>query len=45
MRLNGHRLIASQPEATQIVLSLAGGELSEEALAAWVRVNIQVMNA
>ena len=45
LRLNGHSLIASQPEATQIVLSLAGGELSEEALAAWVRVNIQVMNA
>ena len=45
LRLNGHSLIASQPEATQIVLSLAGGELSEEALAAWVRVNIQVMDA
>jgi death-on-curing protein len=45
LRLNGHRLIASQPEATQIVLSLSEGELNEEALAAWVRLNIEVMNA
>lgn len=43
LRLNGHRLIASQSDATQIVLSLAEGELSEDALAAWVRENMAVI--
>lgn len=37
LRLNGYRLTASQPDATHTILRLAGGELSEEALAAWVR--------
>ena len=37
LRLNGHRLTALQPEATQVVLLLAGGGLSEKALATWVR--------
>ena len=37
LRLNGHRLTALQPEATQVVLLLAAGGLSEEALATWVR--------
>jgi len=37
LRLNGYRLTASQPEATQTILMLAAGDLSEEALATWVR--------
>jgi death-on-curing protein len=37
LRLNGYRLTASQPEATQTILFLAEGDLSEEALATWVR--------
>lgn len=37
LRLNGYRLTASQPEATQTILRLAAGDLSEEALATWVR--------
>ena len=37
LRLNGYRLTATQPEATQIVLSLAAGDLSEEELATWIR--------
>jgi death-on-curing protein len=37
LRLNGYRLTASQPDATQTILMLAAGELSEEALATWVR--------
>ena len=40
LRLNGHRLTASQPEATQVVLLLAAGDLSEEALATWIRVHM-----
>jgi death on curing protein len=37
LALNGHRLIASQAEATVAVFQLAAGELSEEAFAAWLR--------
>ncbi len=37
LRLNGYRFTASQPEATQTILSLAAGELSEEGLATWIR--------
>jgi death-on-curing protein len=37
LRLNGYRLTASQPEATQTILMLAAGDLSEEALATWTR--------
>jgi prophage maintenance system killer protein len=37
LRLNGYLLTASQPEATQTILMLAGADLSEEALATWVR--------
>lgn len=40
LRMNGYRLTATQPDATQTVLSLAAGDLSEEALAAWIRANI-----
>jgi death on curing protein len=37
LALNGHRLTASQAEATVAVFQLAAGELSEEAFAAWLR--------
>ncbi len=40
LRLNGYRLTASQPEATQTILLLAAGELSEEALASWIRIQM-----
>ena len=37
LQLNGYRLTASQPDATQTILLLAAGELSEQALATWIR--------
>jgi death-on-curing protein len=37
LALNGRRLVASQAEATAAMLSLAAGELTEPALAAWLR--------
>lgn len=37
LRLNGYRLTSSQPDATQTILLLAAGELSEQALATWIR--------
>ncbi|MEI9963714.1 MAG: type II toxin-antitoxin system death-on-curing family toxin [Caulobacteraceae bacterium] len=40
LRLNGRRLTASQVDATRTILALAAGELSIEALAAWVRANL-----
>lgn len=40
LRLNGYCLTASQPEATQTILSLAAGDLSEEALATWIRSHV-----
>jgi death on curing protein len=39
--INGFRLTASQADATQTILSLASGQMSEEALAAWIRANCQ----
>jgi death on curing protein len=35
--LNGRRFHVSQPEAAAAILALAAGELSEDALAQWVR--------
>jgi death-on-curing protein len=40
VRLNGHRLIASQADATLTMLRVAGGELGESEFADWVRRNI-----
>ncbi|HEY2925711.1 type II toxin-antitoxin system death-on-curing family toxin [Piscinibacter sp.] len=40
VRLNGHRLIASQADATLTMLRVAAGELGESEFAAWVRGNI-----
>ena len=37
--LNGWRLTASQADTTLAMLSLAAGELSEDAFAAWLRRN------
>ncbi|MGA8515625.1 MAG: type II toxin-antitoxin system death-on-curing family toxin [Burkholderiaceae bacterium] len=43
LRLNGHALIASQPDATTAVLAVAAGEMSETEFAIWVRKNIRVL--
>ena len=37
LRLNGARFAPSQAEATQIMLGLAAGDVSEESLARWIR--------
>lgn len=37
LAMNGHRLTASQAEATLTMLAVAAGELAEPALAAWLR--------
>jgi death-on-curing protein len=37
LELNGLRLTATEPEATQIILGLAAGDVSESQLAAWFR--------
>jgi death on curing protein len=39
LALNGYRLTASQVDATQAVLALAGSEINEEAFARWLRAN------
>lgn len=39
--LNGHRLVASQSDATLTMLGVAGGSVSETELAAWVRSHTQ----
>lgn len=37
LALNGHRLTASQVDATQAMLALAAGEIEESAFARWIR--------
>lgn len=37
--LNGHRLVATQTQATQVMFALAAGEIDEEALSAWLHGN------
>ena len=37
LRLNGHDLAFSEPAAVAVVLALAAGDLSEDALADWLR--------
>ena len=39
LALNGHRLCASQIEATEATLAVAAGELREPDFAAWIRQN------
>ena len=41
VELNGRRFTAAEPDATQAVLDLAAGEMSERAFAAWLRDNTQ----
>jgi death-on-curing protein len=41
LELNGYRFAAPEVDATQAVLSLAAGEMIEEAFTAWLRDNSQ----
>jgi death on curing protein len=41
LELNGYRFIASEEDATQAVLGLAGGAIDEAGFAAWLRANIR----
>ena len=41
LRMNGHRLMADQAEATLVMLSVASGAFSEDELAACIRRHIQ----
>ncbi|MEO1250802.1 MAG: type II toxin-antitoxin system death-on-curing family toxin [Pseudomonadota bacterium] len=39
LSLNGHELVAAEPEATATMLALASGEASEDEYAAWLHTN------
>jgi death on curing protein len=39
LELNGLRLVATEPEATQVVLGLASGEITEAQLSDWLQRN------
>ena len=39
LRLNGHRLMASQADATVTMLGVAAGEIDEAGFAQWLRTN------
>ena len=41
LRVNGHRLVATQAEATMTMLALAAGHMDESAFAQWIRRHIQ----
>ncbi len=41
LAMNGHRLVATQADATLTVLALAAGELDEAAFGDWIRAHIQ----
>jgi death-on-curing protein len=41
LALNGHRLRASQAEATLTVFAVAAGQLDDAAFAQWIRVHIE----
>jgi death-on-curing protein len=41
LSINGYELIADQLDAIQTMLSLAAGELNEEAFADWIRKNMK----
>jgi len=45
LELNGHRFTASEADATQAVLSLAAGEMTEETFIAWLRNNSEADEA
>jgi death on curing protein len=40
LRLNGHRLVASQADATITMLSVAAGDISEAEFAIWLRAHM-----
>jgi death-on-curing protein len=40
LAMNGHRLVATQAEATVAILSLAAGELDEAEFAGWLRTHL-----
>lgn len=41
LAMNGQRLVATQLDATQIMLALAAGDLDEAALADWIRQHLR----
>jgi death on curing protein len=41
LEMNRYRLTASEEDATQAVLGLAGGTLDESAFVAWMRANVE----
>jgi death on curing protein len=41
--LNSHNLISSHVENVVMMLKLAGGDMSEDELVAWLRANVQVV--
>jgi death on curing protein len=41
LMLNGRRLVATQAEATVVMLDVAAGDLDEAAFAAWLRQHVQ----
>ena len=45
LRINGYRLNVSQADAAEAVISLAAGDLSESAYAAWLRAGCVELNS
>ncbi len=41
LQINGHELIASEPEAVASIIELAAGEMEEKDLATWIKENSQ----
>ena len=41
LRLNGHRLVATQIVATRTMIAVASGELDESAFATWLREHLE----
>ena len=41
LKLNGHRLIATEADATLKMLALAAGKLTEKQLAKWIAINLE----
>jgi death-on-curing protein len=41
VELNGHRFVASEEDAAEIVLALAAGKLDEEEFASWLSANLR----
>lgn len=44
MHVNGKELIASETDAALTIESVAGGEMSEEELAAWIEGNSRLLD-